>query len=262
MHLGEFRIGKKLGNGRFGSVYLAQHKESGYIVALKVLRKREALSQGTERSISHEIGIGTQLRHFNLVPLYGWFHDRENVYIVMEYAEAGELYNKVGKVTVQEALEVVLQVGRGLYFLHQHGIVHRDIKPENILCYQHGIYKVGDLGGVGGVGVVGTLDYLAPESIAGSTGGLSVSPISTPVDVWACGVLLYELLEGRPPFERPTREGTLRAISKEGYLRTPKIVEDARVVKILERCLVKRGEERWTIREMVEYLEGAICNIR
>ncbi|TGJ81662.1 hypothetical protein E0Z10_g7103 [Xylaria hypoxylon] len=92
LHLGMFEIGKPLGKGKFGRVYLAKHRESGYICALKMLKKEEITREKAEMHVRREIEVHSNLRHPGILGFYGWFHDSRRVFIILEYAAGGELY--------------------------------------------------------------------------------------------------------------------------------------------------------------------------
>ncbi|KAI9299323.1 kinase-like domain-containing protein [Cunninghamella echinulata] len=93
--LDDFEIGRELGHGNFGHVYLAREKQSGYIIALKVLYKKEIVTNGVERQLRREVEIQGSLRHPNILRLYGFFHDETRVFLILEYAAKGELYEEL-----------------------------------------------------------------------------------------------------------------------------------------------------------------------
>ncbi|KAI8364323.1 kinase-like domain-containing protein [Choanephora cucurbitarum] len=203
--LKDFEIGKALGKGNFGHVYLAREKASGFIVALKVLYKSELTKTGIEKQLRREIEIQGQLRHPNIVRLYGYFHDETRVFLILEYAAKGELYTELKKrlkFTEPEAANYVAQMANALLYLHGKRVIHRDIKPENLMLGLQGELKIGDFGWSVRTGrldnrrntLCGTLDYLPPEMVEGRVHNENV-------DLWSLGILLYELIVGKPPFE-------------------------------------------------------------
>ncbi|OBZ89650.1 Aurora kinase A [Choanephora cucurbitarum] len=201
--LKDFEIGKALGKGNFGHVYLAREKASGFIVALKVLYKSELTKTGIEKQLRREIEIQGQLRHPNILRLYGYFHDETRVFLILEYAAKGELYTELKKrlkFTEPEAANYVAQMANALLYLHGKRVIHRDIKPENLMLGLHGELKIGDFGWSVRTGrlerntLCGTLDYLPPEMVEGRVHNENV-------DLWSLGILLYELIVGKPPFE-------------------------------------------------------------
>ncbi|KAH7173223.1 kinase Eg2-like protein [Fusarium flagelliforme] len=209
LHLGMFEIGRPMGKGKFGRVYLARERSSGFICALKVLYKAELRQCRMESQVRREIEIQTNLRHPNIVQLYSYFHDTKRIFLILEFAAKGELYKHLQKetrFTEKKAARFVAQVVSALRYLHRKNIIHRDIKPENILVGMYDELKISDFGwSVHSPSrrretMCGTLDYLPPEMIR--LGSTDVGRFyDEKVDVWSLGVLIYEFLVGVPPFE-------------------------------------------------------------
>lgn len=206
-HLGMFEIGRPLGKGKFGRVYLARERSNGFICALKVLHKSELQQGRVEKQVRREIEIQSNLRHPNVLQLYGHFHDSKRVFLILEFAGKGELYKhlrKEGRFPEWKAAQYVAQMASALRYLHRKHVIHRDIKPENILVGIHGELKISDFGwSVHAPNnrrqtMCGTLDYLPPEMI--KPGG-SDNFYNEKVDLWSLGVLTYEFLVGEAPFE-------------------------------------------------------------
>ena len=206
-HLGMFEIGKPLGKGKFGRVYLARERQSGFVCALKVLHKDEIQQGRVEKQVAREIEIQSNLRHPNILQLYGQFSDQKRVILILEYAGKGELYKhlqKADRFAERKAAHYIAQMTNALRYLHRKHVIHRDIKPENILVGLHGELKVSDFGwSVHSPSgrrqtMCGTLDYLPPEMVDPRR---SNKPYDEKVDLWALGVLMYEFLVGRAPFE-------------------------------------------------------------
>jgi len=212
--LDDFDIGRPLGRGKFGSVYLCREKRYKYIVAIKVLHKRQLMKAGVEHQLRREIEIQSNLRHRNILRLYGYFWDEKRVYLILEYAPRGELYKyltKSKRFPERKAASYVLQLSRALRYCHSKHVIHRDIKPENLLIGYKGELKIADFGwSVHAPSsrrrtLCGTLDYLPPEMIESKDHDYQV-------DVWTLGVLAYELLVGTPPFEAEGNTATYRRI--------------------------------------------------
>lgn len=206
-HLGMFEIGRPLGKGKFGRVYLAKERTSGFICALKVLHKSELQQGRVEKQVRREIEIQSNLRHPNILQLYGHFHDSKRVFLILEFAGRGELYKhlrKESRFPEWKAAQYVAQMASALRYLHRKHVIHRDIKPENILVGIHGEIKISDFGwSVHAPNsrrrtMCGTLDYLPPEMIKP---GSSDNSYNEKVDLWSLGVLTYEFLVGEAPFE-------------------------------------------------------------
>jgi serine/threonine protein kinase len=204
--LNDFDIGKPLGKGKFGRVYLAREKRSEQqaIVALKMVRKKYVIKSKFENQICREILIHQKLKHRNVLRCYGYFDNEKTIYIILEYAPNGNLYQKLHREGAMNATMVatyIYEVSCALSYLHLNAVIHRDLKPENILL---GIFYEAKLADFGWsvkdesffqsrLTLCGTLDYLPPEM-------LERKSYDERVDIWCLGVLLYELLVGQVPF--------------------------------------------------------------
>uniref|UniRef100_A0A8B9IZG7 non-specific serine/threonine protein kinase n=2 Tax=Amazona TaxID=12929 RepID=A0A8B9IZG7_9PSIT len=228
--LENFEIGRPLGKGKFGNVYLAREKQSKFILALKVLFKTQLEEAGVEHQLRREVEIQSHLRHPNILRLYGYFHDVTRVYLILEYAPRGEVYKELQKLTKfdeQRTATYITELADALSYCHSKNVIHRDIKPENLLLGSNGELKIADFGwsvhapSSRRTTLCGTLDYLPPEMIEGRTH-------DEKVDIWSLGVLCYEFLVGKPPFESATYQETYRAISRVEFKFPPFVTEGAR----------------------------------
>ena len=207
-NIGKFEIRRKIGSGASGDVYEAFDTGLKRLVALKIQFARLAADPQMREMFVSEASKAAHLEHPNIVKVFdsGQFHDRP--YFVMEYLperSLKRLLREEGNLDPAQALNISLQIARALTFAHAQieGFIHRDIKPDNILFDQHGIPKVTDFGiargSAGssqnvtiGYGPVGTPEYMAPEQIDAK---------SRPESDWySLGIVLYELLTGKPPF--------------------------------------------------------------
>ena len=202
-----FEVGRPLGKGKFGRVYLAKERSTGFVIALKVLHKSELKGGKVEKQVQREVEIQGSMRHPNILRLFGYFFDKKRVFLVLEYAAQGELYRHLREQTKfpeWKSSQYIAQMANALRYLHAKGIMHRDIKPENILVGAHGELKLADFGWSAHAPndrrstMCGTLDYLPPEMIKP---GSHDNSYSMAVDVWSLGVLCYEFLVGEAPFE-------------------------------------------------------------
>ncbi|CAJ0839049.1 4289_t:CDS:10 [Entrophospora sp. SA101] len=229
--LNNFDIGCGLGKGQLGRVYLAREKTSGYIVALKVMSISEIIDAKAEKQLRREIEIQSNIRHPNVLRLYGHFHNETHVFLILEYAAKGELYKQLKqctRFTEKRASRYIAQMAGALAYLHQKHIIHRDIKPENLLLGSNDELKIADFGwSVHAPSqrrrtFCGTLDYLPPEIIEYQTH-------NSKIDLWSLGVLCYELLSGSPPFEEETGyRATYKRIRKVDFKMPEHISEDAK----------------------------------
>jgi aurora kinase, other len=245
--LRDFDIGRSLGKGKFGTVYMAREKKSKFVVALKVIKKAQMTRANVEHQLRREIEIQTNLRHRNILRMYGYFYDSKRIYLILEYASGGELYKKLcnaKRFEEHQAAVYISDLAMALDYCHQKKIIHRDIKPENLLIGQHGEIKIADFGWSIHAPtsrrntMCGTLDYLPPEMIDGSEH-------DEQVDVWTLGILLYELLAGNPPFEAEGQSATYRRI-REIDLRFPRHFSEE-VKDLIRKILVKDPRKRMSL---------------
>lgn len=217
--LENFDIGRPLGKGKFGNVYLARERQTKFILALKVLFKKQLEKAGVEHQLRREVEIQSHLRHPNILRLYGYFHDTTRVYLILEFAPRGELYSELqrcGSFPEERSATYIMELADALNYCHSKKVIHRDIKPENLLLGANGELKIADFGwsvhtpSSRRSTLCGTLDYLPPEMIEGKTH-------DEKVDLWSLGVLCYEFLVGKPPFETKSHEETYRRISRVEY---------------------------------------------
>jgi eukaryotic-like serine/threonine-protein kinase len=205
---GRYRIQRKLGAGGMADVYLAEDQELGRRVAIKILNGRHANDDQFIERFRREAKNAAALNHPNIVSIYDRGEAEDTYYIAMEYLDGRTLKELIvsrGAAPVNVAIEYARQILSALRFAHRHGIVHRDIKPHNVLVDGEGRVKVTDFG-IARAGtsqmtetgsIVGTAQYLSPEQAKGG----EVDPRS---DLYSLGIVLYELLTGKTPFEGET----------------------------------------------------------
>jgi serine/threonine-protein kinase len=205
---GRYRILRKLGAGGMADVYLAEDQELGRRVAIKILNGRHANDAQFIERFRREAKNAAALNHPNIVSIYDRGEAEDTYYIAMEYLDGRTLKELVvgrGAAPINVAIEYARQILSALRFAHRHGIVHRDIKPHNVLVDGEGRVKVTDFG-IARAGtsqmtetgsIVGTAQYLSPEQARGG----EVDPRS---DLYSLGVVLYELLTGKTPFDGET----------------------------------------------------------
>ena len=254
-----FEIGKPLGKGKFGRVYLAKERSTGFVCALKVLHKSEIQAGKVEKQVRREIEIQSNLAHPNILRLYGHFHDTKRIFLIIEYAQKGELYKHLRKAQrFQESVAAgyIAQMASALKFLHRKHVIHRDIKPENILVGLHGEIKISDFGwSVHAPNnrrntMCGTLDYLPPEMIKQQSSSSQPDGgnwYSEKVDLWSLGVLTYEFLVGEAPFE-DSMVMTQRRIARCEMTIPPFVSAEAR--DLIKKLLVLDPEKRLNLEEV------------
>ncbi|HET9740875.1 MAG TPA: PASTA domain-containing protein [Solirubrobacteraceae bacterium] len=202
---GRYRVLKRIGSGGMAEVYCAEDQQLGRRVALKLLRRRFADDEQFVERFRREASSAAGLSHPNIVGIFDRGEWDGTYYIAMEFVEGRTLKDIVrerGAAPPEAAADITLQILRALRFAHKHGIVHRDIKPHNVLIDNDGRVRVADFGiaraGVSDMtetgSVMGTAQYLSPEQAQGK-------PVDARSDLYSTGIVLYELLTGRVPFD-------------------------------------------------------------
>ncbi|KAJ8919216.1 hypothetical protein NQ315_012204 [Exocentrus adspersus] len=253
--LNNFELGKRLGRGKFGRVYLAREKKTGFIVALKTLFKKEIVKGHVERQTLREIEIQSHLKHPNILQLLAWFHDSHRIYLVLEYAGKGELYKHLksspgGCFDEHLSAKYVYQVADAVHYCHQNEVIHRDIKPENLLLTITGDIKLADFGwsvhapSLQRQTMCGTLDYLPPEMVEGRV-------YKHYVDHWCLGVLCFEFLTGNPPFESKDSESTYRKIRCVDVVFPDYMTSGAK--DLISRLLVYKSDSRLSLPQVMRH---------
>ncbi|XP_060112490.1 LOW QUALITY PROTEIN: aurora kinase B [Heteronotia binoei] len=249
----DFEIGRPLGKGKFGNVYLARIKETRFIVALKVLFKSHLEKDGLEHQLRREIEIQSHLRHPNILRMYNYFDDKKRVYLILEYAPRGELYKDLQKhlrFDESRSATYMEELADALIYCHGKKVIHRDIKPENLLMGLKGELKIADFGwsvhapSLRRKTMCGTLDYLPPEMVEGR-------PHDEKVDVWCIGILCYEFLVGHPPFESASHTETYRRIVAVDLKFPTFVPEGAR--DLISRLLRRIPSQRLSLQGVKEH---------
>jgi len=223
--IGNFAIERELGKGGMGVVLLGRHASLERLAVLKRLRPELSASQELVERFAREARAAAAVHHQNVVAVYDWISWRGEHYIAQEYVDGVDLraaLHELGSVPWRVAALVGLELARGLEAIHARGTVHRDLKPANVLLGRNGDVKIADFGialdatgdGLTRPGTtIGTPPYVAPEQILGER-------VDARGDLFALGVLLYELLAGAPPFREPVENETdtlLQRIQRARY---------------------------------------------
>ena len=202
----------KIGKGAFGDVALVEHKETKQKRALKIINLGKNMTKEQESLFLTEIDVLKKLDHPNIIKILSYFRTKNRFYLLTEYCSGGELFDKIIEMnhfSEVEAALIIKQLLSAVQFIHSHGIIHRDLKPENILLDTstkgEGLFhiKLIDFGTSAYKNNedmlknrYGTPYYIAPEVLSDS--------YDEKCDVWSCGIILYILLSGRPPFSGKT----------------------------------------------------------
>jgi serine/threonine-protein kinase len=251
--IGRYRVTRTLGRGAMGMVYEGVDARAGRRVAIKTLLADELQPSEVDDALARfrrEAQAGARLRHPNIVAVHEHGEQGGMSFIVMEYADGEDLKQVLARrrLTCEEAYEVTKQLLVALDYSHRHGVVHRDVKPANVMVRPGPTIQVMDFGiaridssSLTQVGtVVGTPTHMAPEQLV-------ALPVDARADLWACGVILYEMLTGANPFEAPTPAAVMHRVL-QADVPPPSRVEprlgpawDA----LMQKALARRPDERF-----------------
>src|SRR5215212_10272901 len=258
--LGPYEILSPLGAGGMGEVYRARDPRLGREVAVKVLPAAVSGDADRLRRFEQEARAASALNHPNILTVFDTGSHDGTVYLVTEILEGETLRGRLagGALPARKAIEIGIQIARGLAAAHERGIVHRDLKPENLFLTRDDRVKILDFGlaklqasldladaptvltdtepGV----VLGTVGYMAPEQVRGQ-------PVDHRADLFALGAVLYEMLTGRRAFQKDSAAETMSAILRE---EPPDLAETGKLVppgldRMVRRCLEKDPHRRF-----------------
>lgn len=248
--IGEYRVTSFLGEGGMGEVYLGVHEKLGRPAAIKILHST-VTDESFKTRFFNEARLQASLHHPNIAALYDFQEQGNELLIFMEFVDGDSLDDLVARraFSIKESLEVFASVCEAVGYIHQNGIVHRDIKAQNIKLTAGGKAKLLDFGiakaaGSHGLtqtgGVIGTPNYLSPEQLSGEKA-------TAAADVWALGVLLYEMLTGKLPFNGETLGGLVLQITNAQFTPPEQINPGIprEVSNIIKRCLKKDPHSRY-----------------
>ncbi|RMC09059.1 hypothetical protein DUI87_14064 [Hirundo rustica rustica] len=260
-----------LGGGRFGQVHKCTEISTGLNLAAKIIKVKGAKEK---EEVKNEINIMNQLNHVNLIQLYDAFEAKNNITLIMEYLDGGELFDRITDenyhLTELDAILFTKQICEGVHYLHQHYILHLDLKPENILCVNHtgNQIKIIDFGLARRYKPCeklkvnfGTPEFLAPEVV-------NYDFVSFPTDMWSVGVITYMLLSGLSPFLGETDAETMNYVvncswdfDAEAFeqlsedakdfisrlLVKEKSLDSQKPSQKLQKCLLNIMEDKWKL---------------
>jgi serine/threonine protein kinase/Tfp pilus assembly protein PilF len=264
-----YQIIEELGKGGMGKVYKANDIEIKEKVAIKLIKPEISMDRKTIERFQNELKFARKIRHKNVCQMYDLNRDEGTYYITMEYVEGENLKNMIrmsGQLRIGTAVSVAKQVCEGLAEAHKLGVIHRDLKPSNIMIDREGNVRIMDFGiarslkdkGITGAGImIGTPEYMSPEQVEGKD-------VDRPSDIYSLGVILYEMVTGRVPFEGDTA----LAIALKHKTEEPKdpgefnsqLSKDLSrlILKCLEKDKDKRYQSAEELRSGLETIEKSI----
>ena len=268
--IGRYQIQSELGRGGFGRVFRAFDPTVSRLVAVKMLTEggKDVLTR-----FRNEATVAGNLRHENIITVYEYGEHQGQPFLAMEYLEGEDLHHIIAgrkPLTLLQKCNIMAQVAEGLYCAHQHGVVHRDVKPANIMVLHDGRVKIMDFGIARIIRdteatrltrqgfVLGTLLYMAPEQFAGSD-------IDALCDIFAYGLIYFELLAGKHPFEASDSRALMYKISFEDppplLTLAPEVPEG--LERVITRILHKDRELRYqSLKEVLFDTEPILIELR
>ena len=261
--ISQYRITEKLGGGGMGVVYKAHHTRLDRAVALKFLPPHLSADPDANVRFIREAKAASALDHTNICTIYDIGEtDDEQLYIVMAYYQGQTLkYRLADGLSIDESVEIAIQVARGLERAHEAGIVHRDIKPPNLMVTDRGEVKILDFGvaKLGGSveltkagSTLGTAAYMSPEQTQGEE-------VDARTDVWALGVVLYQMLTGQRPFRGDYDQAVIYSILNQEPEPLSAVLPETpeALSQIVETMLSKEASARHeTMAEVLDVLKA------
>ncbi|KAL2459785.1 CBL-interacting serine/threonine-protein kinase 1 [Forsythia ovata] len=259
IRLGQYELGRTLGEGNFGKVKFAKNVDSDLSFAIKILEKNRITNLNITDQIKREIGTLKLLKHPNVVRLHEVLASKTKIYMVLEYVNGGELFDRIaskGKLSEAGGRKLFHQLIDGVIYCHDNGVFHRDLKLENVLINANGNVKITDFGlsalpqhfredGLLHT-TCGSPNYVAPEILSnrGYDGATS--------DTWSCGVILYVILTGYLPFDDRNLAVLYQKILK-GDVQIPKWLSPA-AKNLIKMILDPNPHTRITMAEIKEHV--------
>ncbi len=250
--ISHYKIIEEIGAGGMGIVYKAEDTKLKRTVALKFLPPELTRDEETKKRFIHEAQAASALQHTNICTIHDIDQTNDGqMFICMDYYEGETLKKKIeqGPLRIEEALDISIQIARGLTKAHEQHIIHRDIKPANILLTKEGVAKIVDFGLAKLAGrtmltkegtTLGTIAYMSPEQTRGEE-------VDHRTDIWSLGVILYEMITGQSPFKGEYEQAVMYSIVNEQpepptAVRTGVPME---LERIINKSLSKNPDERY-----------------
>ena len=244
---GRYRLVALLGRGGMGEVYRTEDLTLDQPVALKFLPEGAAVDDAKLAQFHNELRVARQVSHKNVCRLYDLGDADGRRFLTMEYVDGEDLASllrRIGRIPQDKAIELARQLCAGVAAAHERGVLHRDLKPANVMIDGDGNVRITDfgiatMGGDGDATLSGTPQYMAPELLAGR-------PASTKSDIYALGLILFEMFTGRRAYDAKTL-GDLKQLHDTGTVTTPSSIVrdlDPAIERVIVRCLSKDPAQR------------------
>jgi tetratricopeptide (TPR) repeat protein/predicted Ser/Thr protein kinase len=259
-----YEIQQMLGEGGMGAVYKARDRELNRLVAIKVIRPEFAGNQSIIQRFKQELILARQVTHKNVIRIYDMGESEGMKFITMEYVDGEDLRALIrqhGKLTPDEAVEIMQQVCRALESAHSEGVIHRDLKPQNVMRDKQGRIIVMDFGlarsleldGMTQTGaLIGTMEYMSPEQAMGKE-------LDQRSDLFTLGLIFYELLTGNLPFKAETAIASLLRRTRERAVPISQLNREVPQVlsNIVSKCLERDPKQRYqNVQEILNDLDA------
>jgi serine/threonine protein kinase len=269
--IGRYEVLEKLGSGGMAHVYLAQDPFMKRQVAIKVMAASLTHDPEFQDRFQREAEVIAALEHPYIVPVYDFGYFDEQPFLVMRYLLGGSLKERIedyGVLPLSDASRIIERIASALDHAHRAGVVHRDVKPENVLMDQQGETFLADFGIVkilskgpassSGVWIAGTPAYMSPEQVHGDR------QVTARSDVYAMGVMLYELVSGKKPYNDPNPTKLMMKHVLDPVPEIAVVLPDAPagIADVIRKAMAKNPDDRYqSAGEFSEAVNGAARSI-
>ncbi|OHT01316.1 CAMK family protein kinase [Tritrichomonas foetus] len=251
--VGDYKILRTLGEGAFSKVKQAVNTKNNQVYAMKIIDNNLVKQNNMENQLKREIKVMSQMDHPGLIKLHAVMHSSKNIFLVLDLAEGGELFNKLaqdGPLPESIARSYFQQLIDALDYMHSRNAIHRDLKPENLLLDAEGKLKIADFG----LSIMaqssddllktrcGTPNYVAPEIFCAD------GYVGPPADIWSAGVILFVMLAAALPFDAPTLPELARQIMNVQIMYPRNFPKGA--VDLMKHIIIADPSKRYTIEQI------------